>query len=56
MFEHVGMEKLPTYFSAARHMLKPGGVFLNHGIARSYGSAPRKASFIDSMCFRMCSW
>ena len=51
MFEHVGMEKLPTYFSAARHMLKPGGVFLNHGIARSYDSAPRKASFLDKHVF-----
>lgn len=35
MFEHVGLKNLPLYFKIARKMLKPGGVFLNHGIARS---------------------
>ena len=33
MFEHVGEALLPEYFSRAYHLLKPGGVFLNHGIA-----------------------
>jgi cyclopropane-fatty-acyl-phospholipid synthase len=33
MFEHVGEAKLPSYFAEARRLLKPGGVFLNHGIA-----------------------
>lgn len=33
MFEHVGAEKLPTYFAQAWRLLKPGGAFLNHGIA-----------------------
>lgn len=32
MFEHVGPAMLPTYFSVARRLLVPGGVFLNHGI------------------------
>jgi cyclopropane-fatty-acyl-phospholipid synthase len=32
MFEHVGLANLPRYFSAARRLLKPGGLFLNHGI------------------------
>jgi cyclopropane-fatty-acyl-phospholipid synthase len=32
MFEHVGIENLPQYFSIARRLLKPGGLFLNHGI------------------------
>lgn len=32
MVEHVGREKLPTYFEKAMHLLKPGGLFLNHGI------------------------
>jgi len=34
MFEHVGQAKLPVYFDRAWQLLKPGGVFLNHGIAR----------------------
>jgi len=34
MFEHVGAAKLPAYFAQAWGLLKPGGVFLNHGIAR----------------------
>jgi cyclopropane-fatty-acyl-phospholipid synthase len=33
MFEHVGALMLPEYFSQAHRLLKPGGVFLNHGIA-----------------------
>jgi cyclopropane-fatty-acyl-phospholipid synthase len=34
MFEHVGEALLPTYFRQAWRLLRPGGVFLNHGIAR----------------------
>src|SRR5574340_235831 len=34
MFEHVGADLLPRYFKKAHSLLKPGGVFLNHGIAR----------------------
>jgi len=33
MFEHVGRERLPDYFDAAWQALRPGGLFLNHGIA-----------------------
>ena len=33
MFEHVGREQLPGYFAAALSALRPGGLFLNHGIA-----------------------
>ena len=32
MFEHVGLKNLPIYFSAVHRLLKPGGLFLNHGI------------------------
>jgi cyclopropane-fatty-acyl-phospholipid synthase len=32
MFEHVGVKNLPGYFSAAHRLLKPHGLFLNHGI------------------------
>lgn len=34
MFEHVGEKLLPCYFQAAWQLLRPGGIFLNHGIAR----------------------
>lgn len=33
MFEHVGRERLPEYFAKAYRLLRPGGLFLNHGIA-----------------------
>lgn len=51
MFEHVGLPNLPRYFSVVRRLLKPGGTFLNHGIARSCWSPPRKRSFIDRYVF-----
>jgi cyclopropane-fatty-acyl-phospholipid synthase len=35
MFEHVGRDHLPEYFGHVYRLLKPGGVFLNHGISRS---------------------
>ncbi len=35
MFEHVGEALLPEYFGRAWRLLRPGGVFLNHGIAAS---------------------
>ncbi len=34
MFEHVGRSHLPEYFAQVYHLLKPGGLFLNHGISR----------------------
>jgi len=34
MFEHVGLKNLPVYFSVAQRVLKPGGLFLNHGITQ----------------------
>ena len=33
MFEHVGRSQLAAYFAQAYHLLKPGGLFLNHGIS-----------------------
>jgi cyclopropane-fatty-acyl-phospholipid synthase len=33
MFEHVGKVNLPAYFAQAFRLLRPGGLFLNHGIA-----------------------
>jgi len=32
MFEHVGVKNLPGYFSIVNRLLKPNGLFLNHGI------------------------
>lgn len=32
MFEHVGRRNLPLYFRKINHLLKPGGLVLNHGI------------------------
>lgn len=34
MVEHVGASQLRTYFEQAARLLRPGGVFLNHGISR----------------------
>ncbi len=32
MFEHVGLKNLPLYFNTVQRLLKPHGLFLNHGI------------------------
>ena len=32
MFEHVGLRNLPAYLAMIRRVLRPGGLFLNHGI------------------------
>ncbi len=37
MFEHVGKSMLKTYFKKAYQLLKPKGLFLNHGIAAKWG-------------------
>ena len=52
MFEHVGEAKLPEYFGRAYQLLKPRGVFLNHGINQAI-DAPRNkhTSFIDKYVF-----
>jgi cyclopropane-fatty-acyl-phospholipid synthase len=52
MFEHVGESLLPEYFQQAWRLLRPGGVFLNHGIARHvHQPAQRKPSFINRYVF-----
>jgi cyclopropane-fatty-acyl-phospholipid synthase len=33
MVEHVGVAELPAYFRQAARLLRPGGLFLNHGIS-----------------------
>ena len=32
MFEHVGLANMPAYLAAVMMVLRPGGLFLNHGI------------------------
>jgi cyclopropane-fatty-acyl-phospholipid synthase len=51
MYEHVGLDRLDTYTSAMRRLLAPGGLFLNHGIARLTAQAGPTSRFIDSFIF-----
>ena len=51
MFEHVGEKLLPEYFRRAWRILTPGGVFLNHGIARSLHHPYRGPSFSSEYVF-----
>jgi cyclopropane-fatty-acyl-phospholipid synthase len=52
MFEHVGESRLREYFRGAFRLLRPGGVFLNHGIARNPAfPVPPGASFSDHYVF-----
>jgi cyclopropane-fatty-acyl-phospholipid synthase len=52
MFEHVGKALLPTYFEKAARLLRPGGVFLNHGISINVATEPsRGPSFSDVYVF-----
>ncbi|MGH8338376.1 MAG: class I SAM-dependent methyltransferase, partial [Gammaproteobacteria bacterium] len=53
MFEHVGLENLPVYFSTVHRLLKPHGLFLNHGITHD-GDGWRKSlstEFINRYVF-----
>lgn len=53
MFEHVGLKNLPTYFEIAHRLLKPGGLFLNHGITSDEGGWEKGLSteFINRYVF-----
>ena len=53
MFEHVGLKNLPLYFNTMRRVLKPGGLFLNHGITHEHsGWGPDlSAEFINRYVF-----
>lgn len=44
MFEHVGHAKLPGYFAMVSRLVRPGGLFLNHGIA---ATAPTTRGFVQ---------
>lgn len=53
MFEHVGLKNLPTYFAIANRLLKPGGLFLNHGITSDEGGWKKSVAteFINRYVF-----
>jgi len=53
MFEHVGLKNLPTYFEIAQRLLKPGGLFLNHGITSDEGGWKKSVAteFINRYVF-----
>jgi len=52
MFEHVGESQLPLYFQHVWRLLRPGGVFLNHGIAnRPIDPRPKGPNFISRYVF-----
>jgi cyclopropane-fatty-acyl-phospholipid synthase len=63
MVEHVGPKRLDEYFASAYAALRPGGLFLNHGIVSIAGSRPqgvrdrvgarlwRRGQFIDRYVF-----
>jgi cyclopropane-fatty-acyl-phospholipid synthase len=52
MVEHVGESRLEEYFSCAWNLLRPGGVFLNHGITSSLSHPDLPGpSFIDKYVF-----
>lgn len=53
MFEHVGRVKLPEYFGKAFALLRPGGLFLNHGIANQHAGngGGRATGFIERFIF-----
>lgn len=52
MFEHVGESQLAIYFRRAWELLRPRGVFLNHGIGRrTTDPEPKGPTFISRYVF-----
>ena len=56
MFEHVGVARLREYFRRAFALLRPGGLFLNHGIAGRpdppwWRRLGRRTSFLNAHVF-----
>jgi cyclopropane-fatty-acyl-phospholipid synthase len=52
MVEHVGNSQLSKYLERVFHLLKPGGAFLNHGIASTrYGEASTRREFLRRYVF-----
>jgi cyclopropane-fatty-acyl-phospholipid synthase len=51
MYEHVGRAEIPVYVRAVRSLLRPGGLFLNHGITRLRSETPHAETFITRYVF-----
>ena len=51
MYEHVGRGELDRYAQTVHDLLKPGGLFLNHGIARLHSEPPDADTFIYRYVF-----
>ncbi|HYZ82416.1 MAG TPA: class I SAM-dependent methyltransferase, partial [Solirubrobacteraceae bacterium] len=51
MYEHVGRDQLERYVAHITGLLAPGGLFLNHGIARLHGTPPAADTFISRYVF-----
>jgi cyclopropane-fatty-acyl-phospholipid synthase len=51
MYEHVGRAQLDTYVDTVHRLLRPGGLFLNHGITRLRARPSRGPTFISRYVF-----
>jgi len=51
MYEHVGRDQLTNYTAAVAALLRPGGAFLNHGIARLSPGPTHDRTFIRRFVF-----
>jgi cyclopropane-fatty-acyl-phospholipid synthase len=51
MYEHVGLANYGAYARKVRSLLRPGGLFLNEGIARLFSATPRRPTFISRYVF-----
>jgi cyclopropane-fatty-acyl-phospholipid synthase len=51
MYEHVGRDQLDRYVAHVHGLLRPGGLFLNHGIARLYQRRRGTDTFINRYIF-----
>jgi cyclopropane-fatty-acyl-phospholipid synthase len=51
MYEHVGRAELDRYTATVARLLRPGGLFLNHGIARLASEQPDSPTFISRYVF-----
>lgn len=51
MYEHVGRDELSHYVRVVKNLLRPGGLFLNHGISRLAPHAPKPDPFVSRYVF-----
>jgi cyclopropane-fatty-acyl-phospholipid synthase len=51
MYEHVGRGELARYTQTVHGLLRPGGLFLNHGIARGFSEPPASDTFLYRYVF-----